>query len=90
MKFNGRGFKSHSHLLSMATSKNCSTVNTIYIPYLYLYLSPFHRIFYGYSRADWDGLPGHLRDVPLEDIFIKNIRSSLIHLHGFQPLVLLP
>ena len=29
----------------------------------------FHRIAYDYSRADWDGLRDHLRDVPLEDIF---------------------
>ena len=73
----------------------------------------FHHIAYDYSRADWDGLRDHLRDVPWEDIFklgasaaaasefcewvlelmyiyhIKNIRSSLIHLHGFQLLVLL-
>ena len=31
--------------------------------------SPFHRIAYYYSRADWDGLCDHLRDVPWEDIF---------------------
>ena len=31
--------------------------------------SPFHRIAYDYSRADWDGLRDHLRDVPWEDIF---------------------
>ena len=31
--------------------------------------SPFHRIAYDYSRADWDGLHDHLRDVPWEDIF---------------------
>ena len=30
---------------------------------------PFHRIAYAYSRADWDGLCDHLRDVPWEDIF---------------------
>ena len=29
----------------------------------------FHRIVYDYSRADWDGLRDHLRDVPWEDIF---------------------
>ena len=29
----------------------------------------FHRIVYDYSRADWDGLHDHLRDVPWEDIF---------------------
>ena len=28
-----------------------------------------HCIAYGYSRADWDGLQYHLRDVPWEDIF---------------------
>ena len=76
--------------------------------------APFHRIAYDYSRADWDGLRDHLKDVPWEDIFkpgasaalvnfvngfrlelmyislIENIRSSLIHFHGFQLLVLLP
>ena len=30
---------------------------------------PFHRIAYDYSRANWDGLLDHLRDVPWEDIF---------------------
>ena len=29
----------------------------------------FHHIAYDYSRADWDGLRDHLRDVPWEDIF---------------------
>ena len=31
--------------------------------------SPFHRVAYDYSCADWDGLHDHLRDVPWEDIF---------------------
>ena len=31
--------------------------------------SPFHRIAYDYSHADWDGLRDHLRDVPREYIF---------------------
>ena len=31
--------------------------------------APFHRIAYDYSRADWDGLRDHLRDVPWVDIF---------------------
>ena len=31
--------------------------------------APFHCITYDYSRADWDCLPDHLRDVPWEDIF---------------------
>ena len=29
----------------------------------------FHSMTYDYSRADWDGLCDHLRDVPWEDIF---------------------
>ena len=29
----------------------------------------FHRITYDYSRADWDGLCDHFRDVPWKDIF---------------------
>ena len=31
--------------------------------------APFHCIDYDYSRADWDDLRDHLRDVPWEDIF---------------------
>ena len=31
--------------------------------------TPFHRMAYNYSLADWDGLCDHLRDVPWEDIF---------------------
>ena len=31
--------------------------------------TPFHRVAYDYSRADWDGLRDHLRDVPWVDIF---------------------
>ena len=30
--------------------------------------TPFHRVAYDYSRADWDCLHDHLRDVPWEDI----------------------
>ena len=37
MEFSGRGFKSHSGQLSMATSKNPSGVNTIYI-YIYIHI----------------------------------------------------
>ena len=29
----------------------------------------FHCIAYDYSRAHWDGLHDHLRDIPWEDIF---------------------
>ena len=31
--------------------------------------TPFQSVAYDYSRADWDGLRDHLRDVPWEDIF---------------------
>ena len=31
--------------------------------------APFHCIAYDYSRADWDSLRDHLRDVPCEYIF---------------------
>ena len=31
--------------------------------------TPFHRIAFDYSHADWDGLCDHLRDVPWEDVF---------------------
>ena len=31
--------------------------------------TPFHRVSYDYSRADWDGLRDHLRDVSWEGVF---------------------
>ena len=31
--------------------------------------TPFHRMAYDYSCADWDGLRDHLRDIPWKDIF---------------------
>ena len=31
--------------------------------------APFHHITHDYSRADWDGLRDHLRDVPWKDTF---------------------
>ena len=31
--------------------------------------APFYRVAYDYSRADWDGLRDHLKDVSWEDIF---------------------
>ena len=37
---------------------------------------PFHCVAYDYSRADWDGLRNHLRDVPWEDIFFKVSASA--------------
>ena len=35
----------------------------------YSVLTPFHRIAYDYSCADWDGILDHLRDAPWEDTF---------------------
>ena len=40
--------------------------------------APFHRVAYDYSRADWDGLRDHLRDVPWQDIF-KLVLLLLYH-----------
>ena len=39
--------------------------------------APFHRIAYDYSRADWDGLWDHLRDVSWEDIFKLSASQKL-------------
>ena len=36
--------------------------------------APFHCIAYDYSRADWNGLPDHLRDAPWE----RRISLSLV------------
>ena len=38
--------------------------------------TPFHRMAYDYSHADWDGLRDHLRDVPWEDIFKLNASAA--------------
>ena len=41
----------------------------------------FHRIVYDYSRAEWDGLCDHLRDVPWKDIYVTppgNIYGSRV------------
>ena len=38
--------------------------------------TPFHHMAYDYSRADWDGLRDHLRDVPWEDIFKLNASAA--------------
>ena len=36
----------------------------------------FHRLAYDYSRADWDGLPDHLREVPWDDIFKLGVSAA--------------
>ena len=38
--------------------------------------APFHRIAYHYSRADWDGLRDHLRDIPWENIFKFGVSTA--------------
>ena len=38
--------------------------------------TPFHRVAYDYSHADWDGLRDHLRAVPWEDIFKLSASSA--------------
>ena len=41
--------------------------------------TPFHRVAYDYSRADWDGLHDHLRDAPWEDIFNSVLLLLLVN-----------
>ena len=36
----------------------------------------FHRIDYDYSRADWDSLRDHFRDVPWEDTFKLGVSAA--------------
>ena len=38
--------------------------------------APFHRIAYDYSRADWDGLRDHWRDVLWDDIFKLSVSAA--------------
>ena len=46
---------------------------------------PFHHIACDYSRADWDSLFEHLRDVPWEDIFQLSPSSVLVNfVSGFR------
>ena len=47
--------------------------------------TPFHRVAYGYSCADWDVLRDHLRDVPQEDIFKLGASSAVVNfVSGFR------
>ena len=46
--------------------------------------TPFHRVAYDYSRADWDGLCDHLRDVPWEDIFKLGASAADSEFCGFR------
>ena len=41
----------------------------------------FHHATYDYSRADWNGLNDHLRDVPWKDIF--KLSASTVAASGF-------
>ena len=54
---------------SLGNSDHVAVLVYIYFPSNSQLDAPFHRIAYDYSRADWDRLHNHLRDVPLEDIF---------------------
>ena len=38
---------------------------------------PYHRTVYSYSKADWDGLRDHLRDVPWLDILTEWVKISI-------------
>ena len=38
--------------------------------------APFHGIAYDYSRADWDNLHDHLRDVLWEDMFKRSASAA--------------
>ena len=47
--------------------------------------APFHRIAYDYSRADWDGICDHLRDVPWKDTLNSVLLLLLVNfVSGFR------
>ena len=46
--------------------------------------APFHRIAYDYCRADWDGLPDYLRDVPCGDTFKLSASAASEFCEWFQ------
>ena len=45
--------------------------------------APFHCIAYDYSRADWDVLCDHSRDVPWEDIFKLDASAAACEFCGW-------
>ena len=46
-----------------------------------------HRfITYDYSRADWNGLRNHLRDVPWKDIFKLGASAAASEFHEWVPI----
>ena len=53
----------------LANSDHVVVSVSIHFPTNSQWDAPFHHIGYNYSRADWDGLCDHLRDVQWEDIF---------------------
>ena len=55
--------------LPLGNSDNVVVSVSIDFPINSKWNAPFHCIAYDYSRADWDGLCNHLRDIPREDIF---------------------
>ena len=55
-------------LLPLGNSDHVALSVSINFPIISKRDAPFHRIAYNYSRADWDGLRDHLRDVPWGDI----------------------
>ena len=47
--------------------------------------TPFHRVAYDYSRADWDGLHDNLRDAPWEDILKLSASAAAVNfVSGFR------
>ena len=48
---------------------------------------PFLRITYDYSRAGWDGLRDHLRDVPWEDIFKLGASAAASEFCKWDPVI---
>ena len=57
---------------------------SIDFPSLSQWDAPFHRIAYDYSRADWDGLRDHLRDIPWEDIFKLSASAAASEFCGWS------
>ena len=53
----------------LGNSDHVATSVSIHFPSNSKWDAQFHRIAYDYSRADWNSLRDHLRDVPREDIF---------------------
>ena len=67
--FSWRQYLFYNGFSSIGKFWSCSCLSFHWLSVKLKQDAKFHRIAYYNSRADWDGLRDHLRDVPWDDIF---------------------